>query len=132
MIRVVPDGEEILLALPTRPEYGRVARIAAAHLALRRGYTLTEIDDLRLAVDETAILLLGSLDHTNGDESRWQVTYSVDGDDVVIEARVEGVATPALPAADVERFAAIATGLVDDLDIDVATRRVRLHKTHHG
>lgn len=51
------DGT-IRLALPADPDYGRVARTAAAGLALRLGFSYQAIEDLRMAIDETLILLL--------------------------------------------------------------------------
>ena len=44
--------------LPAEPDYGRIARVAASSLALRLGFTFAEVEDLRIAVDETVILLL--------------------------------------------------------------------------
>ena len=43
----LPEGDEIRLTLPSEPEYGRLARIAAAALALRAGFDYPEIEDLR-------------------------------------------------------------------------------------
>lgn len=52
------DDPSIRLTLPADPEYGRVARTAVAGLALRLGFPYLAIEDLRLAIDETLILLL--------------------------------------------------------------------------
>lgn len=101
------DTDEIVLTLPAEPRYGRVARIAAAHLALRKGFSLTEIDDLRLAIDEAVILLLGP-----GIQSgEITVHYRVSGDQIIVElerANPGGL----LPAERTERFKSIVSGLV--------------------
>ena len=119
------ETDQIQLALPAEHEYGRVARIAAAHIALRGGYSLAEIDDLRLAIDEAAIMLLGQA--TNGG-SHLLLTYDTSGEDFVIEARIDADEVTALTAPEVDRFERIAASLVDDFDIDTVTRRVRLRK----
>ena len=48
--------------MPARPSYGRVVRVGAAALVLRQGMSFAEIDDVRLAIDESMILLLDGTD----------------------------------------------------------------------
>jgi serine/threonine-protein kinase RsbW len=43
---------EVLLRLPGEPAFLRVARVTASGLASRMGFSIDEVDDLRLAVDE--------------------------------------------------------------------------------
>ncbi len=43
---------EVLLRLPGEPAFLRVARVTASGLASRMGFSMDEVDDLRLAVDE--------------------------------------------------------------------------------
>jgi len=47
----VPSAE-VLLRLPGEPAFLRVARVTASGLASRMGFSIDEVDDLRLAVDE--------------------------------------------------------------------------------
>lgn len=118
-------GDQIQLELPASPEYGRVARIAAAHLALRRGFSLDEIDDLRLVMDEAAVMLL-----SNGSgEDRLDITYSVGDDTVGIDARIVSERDDPLPIERVERFAELVGELIDEYTIDRAGRRLTLTKT---
>lgn len=51
-------ADEVVLCVPARPKYGRVARIGAASLGLRLQMSFGAIDDLRRVVDETFVLLL--------------------------------------------------------------------------
>jgi hypothetical protein len=44
--------DQVVLVLPPRPELLAVARLAAAAVASQAGFSLEEIEDLRLAVDE--------------------------------------------------------------------------------
>lgn len=116
-------GDHILLELPADATYGRIARAAAANLALRRGYSLTEIDDLRLAVDEAVITLLGP----DAQELPMSVSFDARATHVEVDLRVsEGAPIPAERAA---RFAEIAASLVDHYDVDRTIPRVRISKS---
>jgi len=120
------DTDEIVLTLPAEPRYGRVARIAAAHLALRKGFSLTEIDDLRLAIDEAIILLLGP----GVQPGELTVHYRVGGDTIVVELER---ANPGelLPDERITRFKSIIAGLVelDELVADGSLLRLTKHRT---
>lgn len=58
-------GETALVQVPAHADYLPVIRSASAHLATKAGFTLPEVADLRLAVDEACVLLLR---HTVRDE----------------------------------------------------------------
>src|SRR2546425_981063 len=45
-------SDEVRLAVPATPEFVRLARVTAAGLASRLGFTFDDVDDLRLAIDE--------------------------------------------------------------------------------
>ncbi len=119
------SDDQIELELPGSPEYGRVARIAAAHLALRRGFSLNEIDDLRLVMDEAVVMLLGP----GSDAERLDITYTVDGDTVKVVATAVTAHDEPLPVDRVERFAELVGELIDEYTIDRAGRRLVLTKT---
>ena len=75
------DGT-IRLALPADPEYSRVARTAAAGLALRLGFSYPAIEELRLAVDEALILLL----RPDAPGSRITIVFEPTDDGLTIDA----------------------------------------------
>ena len=52
------NSDPVQLTVPADPAYVSVLRAATAALAARRDFTLDEIDDLRLIVDEASSLLL--------------------------------------------------------------------------
>jgi hypothetical protein len=54
----VSDVDEVHLVLPARPELMRLARVTAAGLAGRMDFDYAEIEDIRLAVDESCAMLL--------------------------------------------------------------------------
>lgn len=121
-------ADEIQLELPASPEYGRVARIAAANLALRRGFSLDEIDDLRLVMDEAAVMLLGP----GLDAQRLDIAFSVFDNTVSVDARLQAPDDISLPIDRVERFAELVGELIDEFSIDRASRRLTLSKTRVG
>ncbi len=118
------SGDHIQLELPAIPEYGRVARIAASHLALRQGFSLDEIDDLRLVMDEAAVMLLDP--GLGGD--RLDITYAIDDDTVSVDLRVISEFDRSIPLERVERFGALVGELTDSYSIDRAARRLSLSK----
>jgi serine/threonine-protein kinase RsbW len=124
----VASSDQIRLALPAEPEYGRLARITAAGLALRLGFRYAEIEDLRLAIDETLILLLDP-DGTSG-----VVT-------VIFDPLPDGIAIDASTSAEVEqdereraerlqRFETIVGPIVESVTVGDDGRRVQLKVLH--
>lgn len=53
------DRDVVLLSVPADGAYLGVLRTAAAGLAARLHFTLDEVEDLRIAVDEACAMLLG-------------------------------------------------------------------------
>lgn len=122
------SADEIQLELPASPEYGRVARIAAAHLALRQGFSLGEIDDLRLVMDEAAVMLL----RPGLDAERLDIAFTVGDKTVSVDARLQAPNDISLPIDRVERFAELVGELIGEFSIDRASRRLTLSKTSVG
>jgi serine/threonine-protein kinase RsbW len=76
-------GEEVRLTMPAIPQLLRVARLTAAGLAGRLGFTFDEIEDVKIAVDELCFALVG----TKGREGELTVTYRLLPDALEIEGR---------------------------------------------
>lgn len=51
---------EVRLEVPAGPEFLRITRIMAAGVASRVGFTLDEVEDLRIAIDELCFCLVGA------------------------------------------------------------------------
>ncbi|MCU0264864.1 MAG: anti-sigma factor [Actinomycetia bacterium] len=68
----VPDVVE--LRLPADPAYLAVLRTATAGLAARLDFTLDEIEDLRIAVDEACAMLLPDVVPDGGLVCRFELT----------------------------------------------------------
>src|SRR5947209_16877928 len=80
-LKSVPKQDEVRLAVPATPEFLRLARVTAAGLASRLGFTFDEVDDLRLAIDELCFALIGA----KGRQGTVQLRYLVleDGLEVI-------------------------------------------------
>ncbi|HEV2356682.1 MAG TPA: ATP-binding protein [bacterium] len=53
------DGyDRVEIAIPVRPEFVSVARLTAATVAARQGFTYDEIEDLKIAVGEACTALI--------------------------------------------------------------------------
>jgi len=55
----VARRDEVRLTVPAMPEFLRLARVTAAGLASRLGFTFDQVEDLRLAIDELCFGLTG-------------------------------------------------------------------------
>jgi serine/threonine-protein kinase RsbW len=75
----------VQLTVPASPAYISVLRTVTASLAARLDFTIEEIDDLRIAVDEASALLLPHA----GAGSSLAASFGGTGDTLVIEVRVE-------------------------------------------
>jgi anti-sigma regulatory factor (Ser/Thr protein kinase) len=49
------DGDRVVLTVPSRGEFARTVRLAAAELATRAEMDIDTVDDVRLAVDEAFV-----------------------------------------------------------------------------
>jgi hypothetical protein len=120
-------GDQIRLVLPAEPEYGRIARVAASSLALRLGLSFSEIEDLRLAVDETIILLL----RPEGSSGDICIEFTIENDALVIDASTTAGAGQAwIDAGARRRFDEIVAETVDVHDVDEQAAHIHLVKRY--
>ena len=108
------EPETVLVRVPADPDYLAVIRSASAHVATKFGCTLSEVADLRLAVDEASGLLLrntvGDQRDPAGDlECRFVLETSVLR--VILSRQAQGVARP----EDDDFGWTILSALVDDI-----------------
>jgi len=120
-------GDQVRLVLPAEPDYGRLARIAASSLALRLGLTFAEIEDLRLAIDETVILLL----RPEGGAGDITLEFTIEANALVVDASTTaGEGQHWLDAGARQRFDEIVADTVDVHEVDEALSRVHLVKRY--
>ena len=80
--------EQVTIKIPASPAYIGVIRLIAAGLATRLRFTIDEIEDLKIAVDELCAYLTGS----QGREGDLQIAFTIT--DERIEIRGEGLLSP--------------------------------------
>ncbi len=67
------------LSIPVQADLVVLARLAAATLASRAGFGVEDIEDLRLAVEELCLSLVGSREH-----GRLHLSYECEGDAIEV------------------------------------------------
>jgi hypothetical protein len=109
--------DRVELALPARPELLFLARMTAAAVASRADFGYDRIEDLRLALDELCLTLLGG----TLDDRRIRLQFMWNEDTIEVTAALEGDNTGALvgaqpvaPAAPNELSERILDALVDE------------------
>gem|GEM_PF-1412434 len=119
------ETDVISLTLPGAVRFVRLARIGVASLARRKGMSVRSIDDLRLAMDETFLLLLGEQDHAGSVD----VTFEVDEHELAVLV-VQRLTNGPVLVSDEERvrFDVVLTDLVDRVEADVELGVVQFSK----
>ena len=107
--------------MPASPPLLRVARLTAAGLASRLGFSFDEIEDVKIAVDELCFVLVG----TSGREGTFSLTYRLEEDSLVIEGEsdVEGESE----AGPSDLSVMILDAVVDEHRLDRAAGGLRFH-----
>jgi hypothetical protein len=122
----VASSDEVQLSVPAAPEFLRLARVTAAGLASRLGFSFDEVEDLRLAIDELCYGLTG-----NAKEHGWvRLRYVLEDDELVVEGRAEFPDGTVTPRGLSELSEVILNALVDEhlLVVDERGPRFRLVK----
>jgi len=117
--------DQIRLVIPAEPDYGRLARITVSELARRLGFTYRAVQDLRLAVDETIILLM----RPEGSSGSITLVFRVDHTGLDIEATTTAALDqPWIDQGALGRFEAIVGATVDSYAVDEQGHHVHLLK----
>jgi serine/threonine-protein kinase RsbW len=72
--------DRVSIRIPASPAYLQVVRLIAAGLASRLGFTIDDIEDLKIAVDELSAYLTGA----QGREGTLEIAFVIDGDRIEI------------------------------------------------
>ena len=109
------DTDVVSLTIPSATRFVRLARIGVASLARRKGMSVRAIDDLRLAMDEASMLLLGDVDRVGAVD----VTFEVDQHElaVVLVARLSEEPV-SISEENRMRFDVVIEDLVDRFSVD--------------
>lgn len=120
-VRQMPH--EVRLAMPADPEFLRLARVTAMGLASRVAFTIDDIEDLRIAIDELLLALIGS----KGRNGTISLDYRLD--DSGLEVTGRGHFAEATTDVKLTEFSDLILGAVADeyavaLDGDAPTFRL--------
>ena len=121
----ITEPDVIGLTIPGSVRFVRLARIAVASLARRKGMSVRTIDDLRLAVDESFALLLRDEDRPGTVD----VTFEVDDHElavVIVQRFTDGPLGP--NDEDLVRFEVVIEDLVDRFEADTEHGVVQFSK----
>nr|WP_218617595.1 hypothetical protein [Cryptosporangium aurantiacum] len=115
------DPDIVLLTLPANSVYLSVLRTATAGLAARLHFTLDEIEDLRIAVDEACAMLL------NGEElpdSELHCRFTLTPDEIAVTVTLPGVRRSLPPQ---NTFAwQVLTALTGEVDAEVSNDQLTI------
>lgn len=102
----------VTVTVPATANHLAVLRTAVGGFAARDQFTLDQVDDLRMAVEEAAVQLLR---HSRGDRITMDVETTSDG----VEVRLTGHVADDDPVIDESSFSwTILRALADDIRID--------------
>jgi len=107
----VGSDDEVRLAVPARPEFVGLARVTAAGLASRLGFTFDQVEDLRLAIDEMCFGLTGS----KGKDGILELRFLLSPEGLTVQGR--GSFSPPGPVHLSELSKVILDALVDEHSI---------------
>ena len=79
------SAETISIKIPASPEYIQVVRLVAAGLASRLSFTLEDIEDLKIAVDELSAYITGA----HGRSGTLAVSFTLKDDEIRISGTGE-------------------------------------------
>jgi serine/threonine-protein kinase RsbW len=116
-------NHEVSVSVPGSADYLRLVRLAAADAATRAGFSVDEIEDLRIAVDELCFAL------SDGDaDYRIELSYQVTDSGIEMAGRC---AKPGSDFALSELAEMIVSAVVDEFSLEVehGVRTFRLTKS---
>jgi anti-sigma regulatory factor (Ser/Thr protein kinase) len=123
-----PSGTSttVELDLPLHHRHASTVRVVAASLAADAGFTVDEIDDLRLGVNE-AVSMLADVDHATATDARLRLTFDVASRSMTVRATRRGV-DAAFSIDDVDDLAMrIVRAVVDEFQVDEGGVTVTKH-----
>lgn len=106
------EGHSVEIKIPASPDHVSLLRALVGMYAAREDFTLEEVDDLRMAVEEAAVQLLRRV---NGD----RLGLSIRTEGSTVHARLFGGVDSDEPVMDRDSFSwTILSALSDELRVD--------------
>ncbi|MGH9030914.1 MAG: ATP-binding protein [Acidimicrobiia bacterium] len=120
------ESTVVRLTIPAAPEFLRLARLAAADVASRAGFSFEDIEDLRIGVDELCHVLMSP----GTEADHLQLTFTLQPDTVTVEGEGPSRNASDPVAVQSQLSQTIVTAVVDEHEVsrDGETLRFRLKK----
>ena len=114
-------SQTVLVRVPASPGHLTLLRTAVGGYAARDRFTLDQVDDLRMAVEEAAVALLR---HADGEPIDCEIATTGDGVRIRLSTRVASG-----PVIDETSFSwAILSALADEVETGTEDSAIVLHK----
>ena len=122
---MIVEDLEVVVQFPARPEFLRLARLAAADLGSRAGFDYEELEDLRIAVSELCALISAEATQSVS------LIFRIGKRTIEIEGSSPYRGTE-LVASDLELSLGLVAAVVDEhsVGVDGSTARFHLTKRH--
>ena len=118
------NGDAIRLTVPATSAAVRIARVGAAGLGTRLGFTFTEVEELRLAVGEAAALLCDE-----GTDAELVVSYDIEPEGLRVTLTLSPGLRPVPVAPHLsDMAAAVLDTVVDEWHVEQGGTQVVLRK----
>jgi serine/threonine-protein kinase RsbW len=80
--------DNIKLTLPTKPEYVSLARLTIASVANNMGFSIGDVEDLKVAVSEACT---NALTHSKNPDTSYELSYIIENEKLVFTVTDRGV-----------------------------------------
>lgn len=120
------EGDEVRLTVPATVDAVRIARVGAAGLGTRLGFSFSEVEELRLAVGEAAALLCD--DHL---DQMLDIRYDIQPDGLRVTLALTNTSDNSqVTLPDVSDLAtSVLNTVVNAWEVDGSGTQIRLYKT---
>lgn len=108
--RLAGDEATVRLSLPAAPAFLQVARLSGSALASRAGFSIDEVDDVRIAIDELSTVLVQVAER----EQAIELEFVLSPGNLAVTGRVPSRVAPSLS----ELTARILDVVVDRYELD--------------
>jgi hypothetical protein len=123
----VTSGRKVSLAVPAKPDYVVLARLALSAVCRLSPLAPEEVADLKLAITEASNYLMGGerrLSAREGDGADGRLTFTFDLGDDALELCVSGDEAPTVSAEERELSIALIKATVDSYEYGDGTMRL--------
>jgi hypothetical protein len=126
VVSTTDSSSHVDVTVPLRSEFASIVRLVAASLGADAGFSVDDIDDLRLAMSEVFSSLVGATASGAGDTTRIAITFDTAGPGLAVTlSAADSLPTDSLPVLELDELATSIIGVaVDEFHVDGGTVRL--------